>query len=106
MAVISRPASRTSRACSATASGWSRSTMTSSTTCRRRPSIVVVISDFYEDVDNGASALAHLRGRGNDLMVFHVLDPREIDFSFSDASNFIDMETGEKMPVIPEYLRK
>ena len=39
-------------------------------------------------------------------MVFHVLDPREIDFSFSDASNFIDMETGEKMPVIPEYLRK
>ena len=72
----------------------------------RRRSLVVVISDFYEDVDNVASALAHLRGRGNDLMVFHVLDPREIDFSFSDASNFIDMETGEKMPVIPEYLRK
>src|SRR5262247_182785 len=48
----------------------------------RRRSLVVVISDFYEDVENVTSALTHLRGRGNDLMVFHVLDPREIDFSF------------------------
>ena len=38
--------------------------------------------------------------------MFHLLDPREIDFSFTDASNFIDMETGMKMPIIPEYLRK
>ena len=52
------------------------------------------------------AALANLRGRGNDLIVFHLLDPREIDFSFADASNFIDMETGVKMPIIPEYLRK
>jgi uncharacterized protein (DUF58 family) len=72
----------------------------------RRRSLVVVISDFYEDPEDVVRGLTHLRGRGNDLMVFHVLDPREIDFSFTDASNFIDMETGEKMPVIPEYLRK
>jgi len=51
-------------------------------------------------------ALSHLRGRGNDLLVFHLLDPREIDFSFTDATNFIDMETGAKMPVVPDYLRK
>ena len=72
----------------------------------RRRSLIAVISDFYEDPDGVMAALNELRGRGNDLMVFHLLDPRELDFSFSDASNFIDMETGEKMPVIPEYLRK
>src|SRR5436305_3967046 len=72
----------------------------------RRRSLVVLISDFYEDVDDVISALSHVRGRGNDMMVFHLLDPREVDFSFADASNFIDMETGEKMPVIPEYLRQ
>jgi uncharacterized protein (DUF58 family) len=72
----------------------------------RRRSLVVLISDFYEDVDSIMSAMAHVRGRGNDVIVFHVLDPREIDFSFSESSNFIDMETGTKMPVIPEYLRK
>ncbi|HEY7396418.1 MAG TPA: DUF58 domain-containing protein [Gemmatimonadaceae bacterium] len=72
----------------------------------RRRSIVVLISDFYEDPESVMQALAYVRGRGNDLIVFHVLDPREIDFSFADASNFIDMETGVKMPVIPEYLRQ
>jgi uncharacterized protein (DUF58 family) len=72
----------------------------------RRRSIVVLISDFYEDPESVMQALAYVRGRGNDLIVFHVLDPREIDFSFADASNFIDMETGAKMPVIPEYLRQ
>ncbi|MGE5101156.1 MAG: DUF58 domain-containing protein [Deltaproteobacteria bacterium] len=72
----------------------------------RRRSLVVLISDFYEDPDQVIDALAHLRGRGNDMIVFHLLDPRELNFSFSDASNFIDMETGDKMPVIPEYLRQ
>jgi uncharacterized protein (DUF58 family) len=72
----------------------------------RRRSLIAVISDFYEDPDGVMAALNELRGRGNDLLVFHLLDPRELDFSFSDASNFIDMETGEKMPVIPEYLRQ
>ena len=71
----------------------------------RRRSLVVLISDFYEDVDDIIKALSHVRGRGNDMMVFHLLDPRERDFSFADASNFIDMETGDKMPIIPEYLR-
>jgi uncharacterized protein (DUF58 family) len=72
----------------------------------RRRSLVVLISDLYEDPDAILGALANLRGRGNDLIVFQLLDPREIDFSFSDASNFIDMETGVRMPIIPEYLRK
>lgn len=72
----------------------------------RRRSLVVLISDFYEDPQAILDALVHVRGRGNDLMVFHILDRDEIDFSFSDSTNFIDMETGEKLPVIPEYLRK
>ncbi len=72
----------------------------------RRRSMIVLISDLYEDADDVVKALAHVRGRGNDMVVFHLLDPREIDFTFADASNFIDMETGVKMPVIPEYLRK
>jgi uncharacterized protein (DUF58 family) len=72
----------------------------------RRRSLVVLISDFYEDPDAVVNALTQVRGRGNDLIVFHLLDPHEIDFSFTDSTNFIDMETGEKLPVIPEYLRK
>lgn len=72
----------------------------------RRRSIVLVISDFYEDPQAVFDAVDNLRGRGNDLICFQLLDKDEIDFPFSDSSNFIDIETGEKMPLIPDYLRK
>ena len=72
----------------------------------RRRSIVLIISDFYEDPQQVFDAVDHLRGRGNDLICFQLLDPDELDFPFADASNFIDIETGEKLPLIPDYLRK
>ena len=63
------------------------------------------MSDFYEDPSAVLDALAYLRGKGNDVIVFHVLDRRELEFPFTDSANFIDLETGERMPVIPDYLR-
>ena len=71
----------------------------------QRRSLVLVISDLYEEPRDVLEALAFLRGRGNDLIVFHVLDPRELEFPFSEAANFVDVESGERLPVIPEYLR-
>jgi uncharacterized protein (DUF58 family) len=71
----------------------------------RRRSIVLLISDFYEEPRAVLDALAYLRGKGNDLIVFHVLDRRELEFPFTDSANFVDLETGERMPVIPDYLR-
>lgn len=71
-----------------------------------RRGVLVVISDFYEDPEAVVEAITPLRFRGNDLVVFHLLDPSELDFSFSDASAFEDLESGEQMPVVPESLRK
>jgi uncharacterized protein (DUF58 family) len=71
----------------------------------RRRSMIVVISDLYEEPEAVLEAINNLRGRGNDIMVFHLLDPTELEFPFTDSSNFVDIETGQKMPVIPEYLR-
>jgi uncharacterized protein (DUF58 family) len=72
----------------------------------RRRSIVLLISDLYEEPDAVLTALANVRGRGNDLIVFQLLDRNELEFPFADATNFLDIETGERMPVIPEYLRE
>lgn len=71
----------------------------------RRRSMVAIISDLYEEPDDVVAAVNMLRGRGNDLMVLHVLDPSEREFPFTESTNFVDLETGERMPVIPEYLR-
>jgi uncharacterized protein (DUF58 family) len=72
----------------------------------RRRSMVAVISDLYEEPEEIVAAVNSLRGRGNDLMVLHVLDPSERHFPFDQASNFVDLESGETMPIIPEYLRE
>jgi hypothetical protein len=42
--------------------------------------------------------------RGNDVALFHVMDPQEIDFSFTEASSFEDMESGDQMPIVPSKL--
>ena len=36
-----------------------------------------------------------LRYKGNDLIVFHVLDPAEIEFPFDEVANYQDLETEE-----------
>jgi uncharacterized protein (DUF58 family) len=68
----------------------------------RRRSILALISDFYEDPDDLLEALKPYRILGNDLVVFHVLDPAEIVFPYTDASRFEDLETGEELPVVPD----
>jgi len=70
----------------------------------RRRSIVALVSDFYEDPDDLLEALKAYRILGNDLVVFHVLDPAEIDFPYTEASRFEDLETGEEIPVVPDSL--
>jgi len=67
-----------------------------------RRGILVLISDLYEDPDVIVNAVAPLRFRGNDLIVFHVLDPAELQFTFDDPSAFEDLESGEQLPVVPE----
>jgi uncharacterized protein (DUF58 family) len=71
-----------------------------------RRGICVLISDLYEEPEAVVRAIAGLRHKGNDVIVFHVLDPAEIDFPFTDAAHFEDLETGERIPVVPETLQE
>jgi uncharacterized protein (DUF58 family) len=71
-----------------------------------RRGVLVLISDFYEEPEAVLDAVSPLRFRGNDLIVFHVLDPTELDFGFGDAQPFEDLESGEQMPVVPEAFQE
>jgi uncharacterized protein (DUF58 family) len=71
-----------------------------------RRGIVVVVSDFYDEPDEILDAVSLIRFRGNDVILFHVLDHAEIDFTFDAASSFEDLESGEQLPVVPDALRK
>jgi len=72
----------------------------------RRRSLLVLISDLYEEPDTVMRALDRLRHKGNDIIVFHLLDPAEIEFPFDEAAPFEDLETAERIPVVPETLRE
>jgi uncharacterized protein (DUF58 family) len=67
-----------------------------------RRGIVVVVSDFYAEPDAIFEAVTPIRFRGNDVILFHVLDPVEVDFPFTDPSAFEDIESGDQLPVVPE----
>jgi uncharacterized protein (DUF58 family) len=69
-----------------------------------RRGVLVLISDLYEDPDAVIEAIGPLRFRGNEVIVFHLLDPAELDFSFTDPSAFEDLESGEQIPIVPEAL--
>jgi hypothetical protein len=68
----------------------------------KRRSIVALISDLYENPADLMESLKPYRSLGNDLVVFHVLDPAEITFPYAEPSRFEDVESGEEVPVVPE----
>lgn len=72
----------------------------------RRRGILVLVSDFYDDPDRIAEAVRALGYRGQDVLVFHVLDPAELDFPFDEPTTFRDLESGEAIPVIPREARE
>jgi uncharacterized protein (DUF58 family) len=72
----------------------------------KRRSIVALISDLYENPDDLLEALKPYTYRGSDIVVFHVLDPAEIEFPYKEASRFVDLESGEDVPVVPDVFAK
>jgi uncharacterized protein (DUF58 family) len=69
-----------------------------------RRGVLVLVSDLYEDPQAVLEAISPLRFRGHDLIVFHLLDPAEIEFDYDQASAFEDLESGEQIPIVPEAL--
>lgn len=71
-----------------------------------RRGIVVVLSDFYEDPERIIKTVEPLRYKGNEVVLFHVLDPQEIQPKFRDPVLLVDMEnSGAALEVSPDYAR-
>lgn len=71
----------------------------------RRRGITVLISDFFEDPDTILNTVQPLRFRGNELILFHVLDARELEPQLGEAALLLDMETEDAIEASPDYAR-
>jgi uncharacterized protein (DUF58 family) len=70
----------------------------------RRRGMVVVLSDFYEQPETIVKTIAPLRFRGNDVILFHLLDPEEIAPHFREPLLLVDVETRDSLEVSPDYV--
>ncbi|HXP82648.1 MAG TPA: DUF58 domain-containing protein [Verrucomicrobiae bacterium] len=71
----------------------------------RRRGIVVFISDFYDSPEHIVRTIEPLRFHGNEVVLFHVLDPKEIRPEIGEPSTLIDLETQDRIEITPEYVR-
>ncbi|MBM3811337.1 MAG: DUF58 domain-containing protein [Acidimicrobiia bacterium] len=69
----------------------------------KRRGIVVVMSDFYETPERIVKTVEPLRYHGNELILFHVLDPNEIRPKLREPVILVDLETQQSMEVSPDY---
>jgi len=70
-----------------------------------RRGIAIVISDFYEEPEKIVRAIEPLRFHGNDVVLFHILDPEEIRPVLNEPALLVDLETDQQIEVIPEYTK-
>jgi uncharacterized protein (DUF58 family) len=72
----------------------------------RRKGIVILLSDFFDDEQKVLDGLQHLRFAGHEVIVFHVLDPHELEFPFTGLVEFDGLEGIPKILTRPAEIRK
>jgi uncharacterized protein (DUF58 family) len=71
-----------------------------------RRGIVVIISDMFDQVDNIMFGIRHLRHKGHEVIIFHILDHDEIEFPFQQMTLFEGLEGYPELLADPRALRK
>lgn len=70
----------------------------------RRRSMVIVISDFFDDVEAVLNGLQHFRHRRHEVIVLHLLDEAELSFPFDRVTLFEGLERGEEVVADPRVV--
>jgi uncharacterized protein (DUF58 family) len=70
-----------------------------------RRGVAVLFSDMLDNTDEFVSGINHLRFRGHNVIVFHIMDPYELDFPFKGTSKFIGLEEEGEIVTQPDRLR-
>lgn len=72
----------------------------------KKRGLVIIISDFFDEIDSVVSAVKHFYFKKNEVIVFQVLDPVEKSFALGGDAIFVDVETGEEMTSQPYQIQK
>ena len=68
--------------------------------------LVVFITDLHEQKDEIRTVLAKVNALKNEVLLFHLLGRRELDFSYEGVLEFEELETGRVMQVDADRIRR
>jgi uncharacterized protein (DUF58 family) len=72
----------------------------------KRRGIVLVVSDFWDAPESIIRHIEPLRYHGNEVVLFHVLDPEDVRPKLNGPAILVDMETNAELEVTPDYSKK
>jgi uncharacterized protein (DUF58 family) len=72
----------------------------------QRRGLVIILTDALLEPATLGLPLGYLRGRGHEIVMLRVLDPREVDFTLPSSTMLRDMETGKQIYVDPAVAKK
>jgi len=70
-----------------------------------RRGFVVLFSDLFDHTEEFLQGLNHLRFRGHNVVVFHTMDPYELEFPFKGTWKFKDLELTGELVTQPNRIR-
>jgi uncharacterized protein (DUF58 family) len=72
----------------------------------RRRGMVLIVSDFWDSPESIIRTIEPLRFRGNEVVLFHILDPEDVRPQLNGPSILVDLETEQQLEVTPDYTKK
>ena len=71
----------------------------------KKRGVVLIFSDLLDDVKSLLAGLKHFRHRRHEVILFHILDPAELDFPFQHTTLFKGLEQFPDILTDPQSLR-
>jgi len=72
----------------------------------KKRGLLMLISDLLAPIDALERNLSNLRACGHEVVLFHVLDPAELNFSMAQPAMFRDLESGRRLYIDPAAARR
>ena len=71
----------------------------------KRRGMVLIVSDFWESPESIIGNIEPLRFHGNEVVLFHVLDPEDVRPKLNGPAILVDLETDTQLEVTPDYTK-
>jgi uncharacterized protein (DUF58 family) len=72
----------------------------------KKRGLVIIISDLFDSPESILTSLKHFKFKKNEVILFQILDPIELNFAFGKDAIFVDTESEEELTTQPHQIQK